>query len=119
MTEDKNVRIEIGNRGFTIPGAIASAILVLGTALLFTVVDDPQYATIGSLGLVALAWIAKAWEVNFSDVLTAIGKTEEDLPDSGLPFPANSPSPEGTPGGPALKVDKVEKESKVSAFLFG
>lgn len=119
MEDGKKVRIEVGSKGFVIPGAIASAILVLGTAVLFLLIDDPRFATYASLGLVAVAWLAKAWDVNFSDVLTVVGKTEEDLPDTGFPLPAASPYVGEVEGIKESPVKDLKPEKKVSTFLFG
>lgn len=116
------MEIQVRGSMIRVPNAIMTALFVLLTAVLFIVADDPRFAMYGSVGLILLGWLAKALEVNFSEVLRVLGKTEEDLPTEeemiGELTEAIRPQAIGSLQGVGTHTVKVEQVSKIGQWLW-
>lgn len=122
MESKKDVEIVVSGRQIVIPNAIMTIVLVVCTAGLFYIMESPEYAALASAGFALLMMGAKAVQVNFEDVLSVLGKEEDDLPDSVAPLmaPLVAPLMAPLPGDAESDVElHVTQKSKVRAFLLG
>ena len=109
-SEGKDLTIEVKGNFITIPNAVMTVILVGVTAGLFMLLDNPETSFLASVGFALVMMAAKALQVNFSDVLSVLGKDEDDLPADVEPLMA--------PGQPGLVANvKVEEHGKVRRWL--
>ena len=108
----RDLVLNVSGKTITIPNAVMTVILVGVTAGLFMLMDNPDYAAIASLGFAVVVMLAKAIQVNMTDVLAILGRDADDLPDNVEPLMAPQMGPQGGP-----QEVRVSQGGKVKSWL--